>query len=86
MPFINNKVTKTSVKRSAAIMCIGAFAALGASAGPFIGAASASSENAFHSCNSAAYGIGNAWLKSYTGNGNADNSNGSSAVGVVCLL
>jgi hypothetical protein len=49
-------------------------------------AASARSENAFHSCNSTAYGIGNAWLKSYDGNGNADNSSGSSAVGVVCLL
>ena len=77
---------KRSVKRRAAIVCVGAIAALGVSAGPFIGAASARSENAFHSCNSTAYGIGNAWLKSYDGNGNADNSNGSSAVGVVCLL
>jgi hypothetical protein len=65
---------------------LGRSAALGASAGPFISAASARSENAFHSCNSTAYGIGNAWLKSYDGNGNTDNSNGSWAVGVVCLL
>ena len=79
---------KGSVKRRAAIVCGGAIAALGVSAGPFIGAASAgtSNENDFHSCNSTALGIGNAWLKSHDGNGKADNSNGSPAVGVVCLL
>ena len=77
---------KRSVKSRAAIVCVGAIAALGVSAGPFTGAASARSENAFDSCNSTAYGIGNAWLKSYDGNGKADTSNGSPAVGVVCLL
>jgi hypothetical protein len=77
---------KRSVKSRAAIVCVGAIAALGVSAGPFVGGASARSENAFNSCNSTAYGIGNAWLKSYDGTGNAADANGSSSWGVVCLL
>jgi hypothetical protein len=77
---------KRSIKSRAAIVCVGSIVALGVSAGPFSGAASARRENAFHSCNSTVYGIGNAWLKSNDGDGSADNSSGSSAVGVVCLL
>ena len=74
-----------SLRRKVAIACIGAVAALGVSAGPFIGAASASNEDALHSCFSTTGGIFNAWIKSALGNGKADSSNGISQFGWVCL-
>ena len=78
---------KRSIRRRTAIVLVGATAALGITAGPFVGAASAGGGaiDAFHSCSSTSGGIFNAWIRSYFGNGQADNSNGISQFGIYCI-